>query len=175
MIDQAKGEGLIAIMRDYYGNFEIDRTPTWDCKVCAPAWFSGEIKLSIDLVTCEVKGEIKGGGEGEGVKTEGCTHGIANICSGWGKIDFKGIIDGSTNNAGVLALDPTNVQVNGSVTWREGCSREGQYNESFVHTITLTGTIDWEDYIRGEIIFPTSGCGSDGTFTLLYQENPYGY
>lgn len=176
MIDQAKGEGLIAIMRDYSGNFELDRSPTKDCTVCVPPWFSGEIKLSVDLVTCKVTGEINGGGEGEGAKTDNCSHGVKNPCSGQGKIEFDGVIDGSADNAGLLTLDPTNIQVRSNITWREGCNiAAGVYNRTWVDNITISGTIDWNEYIQGEINYPVSGCGSVGNFTLLYQENPYGY
>jgi hypothetical protein len=176
MIIEAQGHGLIAIMRDYSGNFELDRSPTTGCKVCVPPWLSGEIKLSVDLVTCKVTGEIKGGGEGEGAKTDNCTHGLKNPCSGQGKIEFDGVIEGFADNAGVLNLDPTKIQVHGNITWRDGCDKApGVYNLTWVDTLTISGTIDWKEYIQGEINYPVSGCGSVGNFTLLYQENPYGY
>jgi len=156
------------ISKTWFGNFEMDTGPTASCKACIPPWMSGTIELHVNLETCAITGEINGSGEGPAI-TSACEGGVANPCSGSGSISFSGDVSGSADATGILSLDPTKVTTNATVTWGSGCSlAPGEYSDNWVDELTISGTIDWEGLIQGEVNYPLGdGCGSVGEYTLI--------
>jgi hypothetical protein len=169
LVNEAKSGAEENLIKSWSGNFESEMKATADCRACLPTWISGQIDLYVNLETCSVEGEITGEGEGPAVNSD-CGS-SANPCSGSGSFDFFGYITGSANPSGTLTLDPTPYIGNATVTWGNGCDvAPGTYSGSWEDELILTGTIDWEGVISGEILLPTAeGCEATGSFTLLPQ------
>jgi hypothetical protein len=138
--------------------------PLDDCLTCAPPSYTNTIKLIVNLDTCEVEGEIKGQGSGDGVKST-CEGG--NECNVYATVIYEGLISGTVNADGKLNLDPTTISFDYNATF-EGCENQpdGTVYDTVKDTITITGFLDWQGDANGEASFPESRCMRSGSWIV---------